>query len=173
MHRLIQEHLEELLADYLSAKHPAVRHLAECGECREQVAAMRQQSAWLRRLRPPADDLEPRAGFYARVMERIEAQMPVSIWNVVFDSIAGRRIAMAAFALAVLMAVFLVTSEKSAEPQIADGVTIEMLGQPVATFVSDQDASFELACSHPNCPDLAVAPDQDSVLVDLVTYREQ
>jgi len=49
MHRIIRDHLEEVLAGPGSApKHPAGEHLAACAECRAEVAAMREQAAVLR-----------------------------------------------------------------------------------------------------------------------------
>jgi predicted anti-sigma-YlaC factor YlaD len=73
MHRIIRDHLEEVLAGPGSApKHPAGEHLAACAECREQVAAMREQAAVLRQFHAESEP-EPRPGFYARVMDRIEA----------------------------------------------------------------------------------------------------
>ena len=45
MHRLIREHLEELLADPLSASRPeqgpVSEHLAACDECRGELTAIR------------------------------------------------------------------------------------------------------------------------------------
>jgi len=151
MHRLIQDHLEEVLAESNGerlANSPAAAHLAECGECREEVSAMRRHAAMLRALR--ANDETPRPGFYARVMERIEAQRPIDIWQLFFDSVFDRRIAIASMALAVLFSVYLVSSERLAQP-----VTIVLEDQPGMTLSQ------------------AGLPDKDSVLVDLVTYREQ
>ena len=52
MHRIIRDHLEQVLAGPGSAPgHPAGKHLAECEECREAVAAMREQAAMLRQWR--------------------------------------------------------------------------------------------------------------------------
>lgn len=56
-------------------------------------------------LRAP-QDVGPRPGFYARVMERIEQQQPNSIWSAFLEPVFGKRIAVAALALAVLLAVF-------------------------------------------------------------------
>src|SRR5579872_7309278 len=65
-----------------------------------------------------AADLRP--GFYARVMERIEAEGPISIWNLFIESAFGRRIAVASLALALLVGVYLVSSERSAQdPMVA------------------------------------------------------
>ncbi len=97
----------------------------------------------LRALRAPQTE-DPRPGFYARVMERIEAQRPVSIWQL-FDSAFGRRIAIASMAMAVLFSVYLVSSERLAAPPQPTGSTLAQAG----------------------------LPDKDTVLVNLVTYREQ
>jgi hypothetical protein len=151
MHRLIQDHLEEVLAE-ANLSGPAAAHLVECQECQSEVSAMRRQASMLRALRAPETAPEPRPGFYARVMERIEAQRPVSIWALFFDSAFGRRIALAAMALAFLFSFYLVSSERYAEQPIVVGV---------AASADDQMISA------------AGLPDKDTVLVNLVTYREQ
>ena len=171
MHRVVRDHLEEILGPS-GGEHPVTGHLAECEECRQEVAAMRQQAAWLRQCRA-ADDPEPRPGFYARVMERIEAQGAGSIWGLFFESVFGRRIAVASLALALLLGVYLVSTEQMAEqfaqPEIANfDPLVELLPEPMwpsdviqAQFVTlqDQPEVFE------GTP--------DSVLVNLMTYREQ
>jgi hypothetical protein len=151
MHRLVQDHLEEVLAE-TSLQSPASLHLAECAECREEVSAMRLQASMLRAFRSPAaDNLSPRPGFYARVLERIEAQRPISIWQLFSDSAFGRRIAIASVAVALLFSVYLVSSERYA--------------QPVAVAVDEGQPGMTLS--------KAGLPDKDTVLVNLVTYREQ
>jgi predicted anti-sigma-YlaC factor YlaD len=153
MHRLIQDHLEEVLAESngeVLQNNPAARHLTECEECREEVSALQEQASMLRTLRANDETLAPRPGFYARVMERIEAQRPIDIWQLFFDSTFGRRIAMASMALAVLFSLYLVSSER--------------LAQPVTITVEDHQG---VTLSQ------AGLPDKDTVLVDLVTYREQ
>ena len=85
MHRIIRDHLEQVLGERPPAPdHPAGKHLAECGECREAVAAMRGHAAMFRQWRATdAEAIEPRPGFYARVLERIEAQTPSSVLHAV------------------------------------------------------------------------------------------
>jgi hypothetical protein len=158
MHRLVQDHLEEVLAE-TSLRSPASLHLAECAECSEEVSAMRLHASMLRALRAPmaannvdADSLAPRPGFYARVLERIEAQRPISIWQLFSDSAFGRRIAIASMAVALLFSVYLVSSERYSE-------------QPVAVAVDEGQPGMTLS--------KAGLPDKDTVLVNLVTYREQ
>jgi hypothetical protein len=152
MHRLIQDHLEEVLAESDGLPSPAAEHLANCTECGGEASALRAQAAMLRALRAPSSDetLTPRPGFYARVMERIESQRPIDIWQLFSDSVFGRRIAMASMALALLFSVYLVSSERLAQP-----VTISVEDHPGMTLSQ------------------AGLPDKDTVLVDLVTYREQ
>jgi predicted anti-sigma-YlaC factor YlaD len=195
MHREIYERLEEVLSG--TPPELAEEHLKQCGECRDKVVAMRAQAALVRQLKPTAE-AEPRAGFYARVLERIEAEGPVSIWNLFVESAFGKRIAVASLALAVLLGAYLVSIERSAEPMVA-------AGQP-----SDQPAgqSSAMTCVAPACGAAVAAavapsvlsttipgedapgvvltrldqeppnaePNQDinnDMLVNLVTYREQ
>jgi predicted anti-sigma-YlaC factor YlaD len=158
MHRLIRDHLEEILAG--SKAEPAVgEHLRDCEECRSGVAAMREHAGLLHELRAPVvPEAEPRPGFYARVMERIEAQSAVSVWNLFFESSFGRRIAIASMALALLLGVYLVTSEQTAEATI--------VAAPATQLLPGEDGPGQVLAP-------SGAPDQDSVLVNLVTYQEQ
>lgn len=159
MHRVIRDHLEQILAESQAECDPGpVAHLNDCQECRSEVQAMRIQARMIRGLRTAA---EPRAGFYARVLERIEAQRGGSIWNVFSDSPFGRRIAAASLALALLAGLFLYTSA-SAQDQAAANPTVEFIsGQ-----LPDSDQSQRVL-------DTSGAPDRDAVLVNLVTYQEQ
>jgi predicted anti-sigma-YlaC factor YlaD len=154
MHRVIQDRLEEVLAEPNPASPELAAHLSECEDCREEVSVMRRHASMLRALRAPETTPEVRPGFYARVMERIEAQRPINIWELFFESTFGRRIAMASMALAFLFSVYLVSSERYAE-------------QPITVGVSASYPAEEQMVS------AAGLPDKDTVLVNLVTYREQ
>jgi predicted anti-sigma-YlaC factor YlaD len=173
MHRIIRDHLEEVLAGPGSApKHPAGEHLAACAECREQVAAMREQAAALRQFHVESEP-EPRPGFYARVMDRIEAQAPLSVWTLFFDSMFGRRIALASLALALLIGVYVISSEQMPDPEVAavDGLPpAGLVTNLTPNGVTDLPQDFVFS-GQPR--QTAGAPDQDAVLVNLVTYREQ
>jgi hypothetical protein len=168
MHRLVRENLERVLTG-ANGEHPAVAHLAECEECRDEVAAMRRQAGLLRSWRSDTNDAEPRAGFYARVMERIEAQTPQSIWSLFFESTLGRRIAVASLALAVLMGISLVSMERSEAPELASYEDVLEMVPVAAPAIDGQFASLR------DEPVMMIdgTPDPDSVLVNLVTYREQ
>ena len=162
MHREIRDHIENVLA----GSEP--EHLAGCEECRSEVQGMQEHTALLRELRAPESFVEePRAGFYARVMERIEAEGPISIWNLFIESAFGRRIAVASMALAILLGVYLVTSERSAEdPMIAGQETQQ---QPL--IVVGEDGPARVITQMDQSP--AGQSSEDAVLADLVTYREQ
>lgn len=162
MHRLIQNRLEEVLAETIGSGEVAA-HLAECKDCRDEVNEMRRHASMLRDLRAPQtvseETLSPRPGFYARVLERIEAQRPIDIWQLFFDSSFGRRIAIASMALAFLFSVYLVSSERL-EPQTPSAVA-------VSTDVFSEGVQPGMVLTK------AGLPDKDAVLINLVTYREQ
>ena len=170
MHRLVRENLEYVLTSAVG-EHPAVEHLAECEECRDEVAAMRRHAGLLRGWRsesPRSESPEVRPGFYARVLERIEAQTPQSIWSLFFESALGRRIALASLTLAVLMGVSLVSMERSDAPELA---TYEDVLEMVPVAAPAIEGQFAALRDEPVMID--GTPDPDSVLVNLVTYREQ
>jgi anti-sigma factor RsiW len=162
MHREIRDHIENVLA----GSEP--EHLAGCEECRSEVQGMQEHTALLRELRAPESFVaEPRAGFYARVMERIEAEGPISIWNLFIESAFGRRIAVASMALAILLGVYLVTSERSAEDPMVAGQQAQQ--QPLV--VVGEDGPARVITQMDQSP--AGQSSEDAVLADLVTYREQ
>jgi hypothetical protein len=142
--------------------------LAGCEECRSEVQGMQEHTALLRELRAPESFVaEPRAGFYARVMERIEAEGPISIWNLFIESAFGRRIAVASMALAILLGVYLVTSERSAQDPLIAGQQAQQ--QPLV--VVGEDGPARVITQMDQSP--AGQSSEDAVLADLVTYREQ
>ena len=122
---------------------------------------MRAHSAALRELRAP-DDAEPRPGFYARVMDRIEAQGPASIWNLFIESAFGRRIAVASLALALLLGVYVISSERAADQPIVAG----QQAQPAVVVGEDAPGRVITQMS-------GNQSSNDDVLVNLVTYQEQ
>ena len=162
MHREIRDHIENVLA----GSEPD--HLAGCEECRSEVHGMQEHTALLRELRAPENFVaEPRAGFYARVMERIEAEGPISIWNLFIESAFGRRIAVASMALAILLGVYVVTSERSAQDPMIAGQQVQQ--QPLV--VVGEDGPARVIMQMDQSP--AGQSSEDAVLADLVTYREQ
>ena len=112
MHGSIRDRLEDLLrAESSAGSHAGLReHLASCAECSAELAAMKSQAAMLKKLRPP-EQVEPTAGFYARVLQRIEERGNRSIWSVFIDSPFGRRLAYASLTIAILLGSYVVTQE--------------------------------------------------------------
>jgi hypothetical protein len=142
MHRLIQDHLEEVLAETaLPAGHPALAHLRGCVECRDIVEGMRAQNELLREWSMPADsvveiEVEPRPGFYARVLEQIAVQRPVSIWALFTESVMGRRLATASLAGALALGLFVVRSEQTFSEEARATEQLDPL-YPAAGFPTD------------------------------------
>ena len=164
MHPVMRDQLEKALAG--TPDQAAERHLAECPECSAEFEFMKEHAEAVRLLRAPAE-LEPRAGFYARVMERIEAE-GASIWDLFFESAFGRRIAIASLALALLLGVYLISAERSDASVVATSDQAVELAGPAL----DSTMQVPLQVQSVGLGDLTT-PDQDSVLVNLVTYREQ
>ncbi len=150
MHHQVRDNLEDYLKGAVS-QTPAEfhRHLGECEDCANELRRLEAQSQLLRSL-AAAKGAEPRAGFYARVMERIEAQQPFSIWSVFLDRKFGFRLAVASGVLAGLLGVYLVTSEPGGPES---GVAAS-----VATASAPTDAGLQ--------------QERDAVLVDLASYRQ-
>ncbi len=120
MHGFIRDQLEDLLtADPRAARLPAKEseiqkveeHLESCPECSSEFSLIKAQSALLRSLRATGEEVEPRAGFYARVMQRIEERTKDSIWSVFVDSPFGKRLAFTSLAIAALLGGYVVTLE--------------------------------------------------------------
>lgn len=105
MHEPIKQGLEEFLAGRtgIQPHEEFHRHLAECDGCRSMVDEMRAHQALLRELRAPETE-GPAPGFYARVMERIEAQAASnSFWSIFLEPSFGRRLLYASLALFVVL----------------------------------------------------------------------
>jgi hypothetical protein len=64
----------------------------------------------LQELRAP-EEAAPAAGFYARVMQRIEERAKQSIWAVFIYSPFAKRLTYASFALAVLLGSYVIAEE--------------------------------------------------------------
>jgi len=161
MHRLTQDHLEEVLAGKLPAGHQVTVHLKDCYECRDEVEAMQVHGQLMRAWSVPADaaDMEPAPGFYARVLERIEATRPVSVWALFVESFVGRHMLTASLAMAMVTVGFAVLTEE-ATPQafLARSAMVEMDPLfPSAGFASDVVSKGET--------------NQDAVLMSLVSYQ--
>ena len=101
MHDVIRNGLEGYLSRRLAPESLAAfrAHLAGCATCSDAVSGFERQSALIQTLRVTQDDVAPAPGFYARVLERIEAQRPVSLWSVFLQPLFARRVMYASLAL--------------------------------------------------------------------------
>ncbi|MEO5925567.1 MAG: hypothetical protein ABIR70_17225 [Bryobacteraceae bacterium] len=160
MHRIIEDHLEDVLSGTLPAGHQVYVHLKECGDCREFTSAMQAQNDLFHAFRTTTE-AEPQAGFYARVLERIELQRPISIWALFTESVFGRNLATASLAVAMAMALYMVTSEQQEAPSsFATHSAVEMDPlYPGAGFTNDVMG--------------ANASNSGAVLMSLVSYQGQ
>jgi len=169
MHQEISRHLEEYLKgeESLRGSAPAEfhSHLGECEDCAQEVRALQAQSQLLRSLRAP-QDVEPRAGFYARVIERIEAQ-PASIWSVFLDRRFGLRLAVVSAALVALLGTYLVTSEPSGPELASSPAVVVLTDTPRATA-----ANLQTEASTQQDEVLQQKQQRDAVLVDLASYHQ-
>jgi hypothetical protein len=169
MHREIRQNLEDFLRgdDHKIASGLPVelqRHLGECRECTDELGSIEAQSQLLRSLGSDRN-VEPRAGFYARVMERIEAQ-PASIWSVFLDRKFGFRLAVASAALIALLGTYLVTSEPSG-PELASSPAVVLTDAPGLTRAN---TSQETSIQQEDSP--RQQQQRDAVLVDLASYHQ-
>ena len=156
MHALIKERLEEYLRGTgEQADLAAFRaHLASCGDCSGEIEGMRSQVRLLQLLRLP-EDFEPGAGFYARVMDRIDAQRSTSTFYAFLDLHIAHRLIFASLTAVIVLGSYLVYTERT--PSFGES-------GPVAVLAS-QTAERDLVGAHQ-------AQDRETVLVALASYEE-
>ena len=154
MHEPVIEHLEEYI--HGGGRNPEVEaHLSKCMECREELDAMREQSAMFRRAF--RSEVEPGAGFYARVMNRIETQAKPSVWSLFGESMFAKRLAYASATFLVLIGVVFVSSNQPDQPMAFSDPQTILAGDERYTPVS-MDTDTER--------------DREVVLVNLATYQQ-
>lgn len=129
MHEPVRSQLEDILHGRLRAgRREAVEaHLAECADCVEELREMRLYSGAVRALKA-IDVPEAAPGFYARVLQRVEAQGRPSFWNLLLDPVFGRRLVYATGAMFLLMASFLLATS-GGQPELAR-TPVEVMAQP-------------------------------------------
>lgn len=160
MHEPIRDNLEEYLRDYPSKiSQDFHAHLEACQDCAGELREIEAQAELLHALRP-GKEIEPSAGFYARVMDRIETQGPASIWSLLLEPAFGRRLAVASATLVVLLGTYFVTTELS-EPMVAVAPT-------VATSVP-APSGFS---AQPSTDSVQQQRQRDAVLVNLASFHE-
>ncbi|HEY3415979.1 MAG TPA: hypothetical protein VGM23_03750 [Armatimonadota bacterium] len=154
MHGLIRERLEDYLRLAPGKKVPLEfeEHLRTCDACREELSRIEEQSQMLHVL-APARTLDPPAGFYARVLERIEARQTPSMWALLLEPHFGRRLLATSLTVACLLGGFLAFNETrgTSRPNAEAIIAIE---------------------EHPPNLGLDRARDRDTMLVTLASYNE-
>lgn len=122
MHPPIENELE-LFLEGKPTSGVFTEHLAQCSECKQELALFSEASLLVRSLRlEPADAsamaFEPAPGFYARVVNRIESQTKPSFWSVFLQPF-GRRVVYASLALFLVLCGLLFTGEPPKAEQAA------------------------------------------------------
>jgi len=155
MHGLIRERLEDYLRSTPGKQVPPefAEHLRACEQCREELSWMQEQSRMLRVLAPERE-LDVAPGFYARVVDLIEARQNSSFWNVFLEPAFGRRLVATSLTVACLLGGYLAFTEaKSAAP-----------AANVETIIAVEEHPPGLGLDHQR--------DRETMLVTLATYRE-
>jgi anti-sigma factor RsiW len=152
MHDVIRNGLEGYLSRQMGPESlTAFRaHLEGCGTCREAVSAFEQQSALFRSLRVSDEEVAPAAGFYARVMDRIDAQRPISLWSVFLQPLFARRVLYASLALFLFLGSSVLWTGENHDVLANDSNMVGVLAgfgpqaQPVAGVTTDPDAAQDV-----------------------------
>jgi hypothetical protein len=158
MHEPIREHIEAYLAGSDELPVEFMAHLKSCDSCREEAGALKLHAEMLRMLRAPVE-ADPRPGFYARVVERIDSQRQSSIWSLFLEPAFGRRLALASATLAVLMGLYLFSSEPGLNGSIAET-------RRDFVFLGGEDQVAPMLGVHGREQDRGI------ILVDLVSFQE-
>jgi anti-sigma factor RsiW len=172
MHQKIRHHLEACLRgeDQLEPSDSGLRaevraHLGECAECAGEFRLLEEQSRLLRSLRSEpsgGESLEPRAGFYARVIERIEGRMEAqraSFWAPFLERKFGFRLAVASAALVALLGAYLITTEPSGPELFSSPAVVRTAAAPEAGIPGPAE-------------EVRQSEQRDAVLVDLASFRQ-
>lgn len=151
---LLEDHLRGSLTPAKQAEFGAALATADA-QTRQLVEAFQQHSHLLRSLRAP-EEAAPAPGFYARVLNRIEAQRMPSVWDSFVEPHFFKRLAFAALTLLMLLSVTVWTTPEHDETFAAVPV-VEMASEPEPIYA--MDASNQES-------------NRDVILVNLATYEE-
>ncbi len=137
MHGSIRNRLEDLLGAEQSAGHQDTStHLSSCLKCSALYRNMRSHSEMLRGLRAP-DEAEPVAGFYARVLQRIEEQARESIWAAFIYSRFADRLIYISLTVVVLLGSYVVAHEHQ-DGHLGSGSIVSENAENVTPVFGDQ-----------------------------------
>lgn len=153
MHAVVMDSLEEYLSGALepAAKRSIEAHLSTCNACREEVRGMQDVSQLFVSFRAE-EEVEASAGFFAAVMQQVEAQRPAPTFSSLFalDFVFGRRLVFASLMMLAVLGTYLVSRE------------VEYPAGPSAEAVMAQEDS----------PAIDAAP-ADNMLVTLTAYEQR
>jgi predicted anti-sigma-YlaC factor YlaD len=153
MHEPVKGRIE----DYLHGSTPLPEvdeHLRQCSSCRLELMAMKKHAETLRSLKSPRQ-VEPSAGFYARVLQRIESQPLPSVWSLFGESMFAKRLTYASITFLVLLGTYFVSSTEPQQPLASSA--------PEAIMAAD-DQSPSVGGDQQK--------DREAILVNLATYEE-
>jgi anti-sigma factor RsiW len=153
MHEPVIQRLEE----YLDGDGPfpeVEEHLRKCEDCKNELDAMRQQSALFRQAFKA--EVEPNPAFYARVMGRIETQARPSVWSLFGESMFAKRLSYASATFLVLVGVVFMSATNPDQ-----GVAF---GDPEMILAGEERYT-------PVSMDTDTERDRQVVLVNLTTYQ--
>ena len=153
MHGYIRDELENLLSagEPVTGKTEIGAHLAHCPDCSSELKVMREHSELLRSWRAE-EELEPLAGFYARVLQRIENTAKASIWAGFLYSPFRTRFAYASLSLALLLGMYVFVEERADLDPHAQAAIVQQSNSAESVF-GDQTQQ------------------RDAVLVNLASYE--
>jgi anti-sigma factor RsiW len=136
MHQVTIDNLEEYLSGTLTpaAQRDFDAHLKICTDCQREVNGMLDMSGLFETLRAPEQVAVP-AGFYARVVARVNRTEIPSFWSLfAFDAAFGRRMVFASLLTLAILGSFLISRETGYSPGPASPETV------MAQHSTDRDA---------------------------------
>jgi hypothetical protein len=154
MHEPVVQRLEEILRDE-PAGAIADAHLRSCAGCRAEVSAIKMQNQLFQALKCPKE-AEPLAGFYGRVMNRIESQNAPSIWSLFSESIFAKRLAYASMTFVVLLGTYFISS----------------VGREQTVVLNSPEATLAVGEDQHTVTNIDPERDRAATLATLVSYQE-
>lgn len=157
MHEPILDRLEEYLSGNVRPETVSRfdAHLSECAGCRNEVRLFEAQARALRGLRAP-EVFDPGPGFYARVLDKIDAQSSHSLWGMILEPIFARRLMYASLALLLVLSTAAVTVLN--RPAMHEAVPFEIMADSSvlpstgADVVRDREVVFSNLASYTGVP---------------------
>ena len=138
MHSPLRDHLEGYLSGALrpAARRELETHLAGCGACRGEWAALEGSARDLRLLQPPPElEAEAAPGFFLRVLDSIERERSLPFWTLLVDPHFGRRLVFACLMLLALLGGWVAAVDPVEARHFPEAI---LAGQPAGGPLPDQ-----------------------------------